>query len=243
MIGAGPAGVSMALNLTNLGYDVTIYEKTGRVGGKSYDVKYRGVEYSLGTSFLEPDYFESVVPLARKYDAGALHPIPTIKIWPFNNKTDGAEFDVEFLTTLAKDFPENCTQGNLLQCGKFMADTVIKYIRYNCFYCKYLSYSLFSLHQELLGVYEGDFMQRPSDETLKALNMTFLEFLKKNDIEAMKIILQISNELQGYGYLDEISALYGLIWNKPKFMYSYVLTALKIKNPEYEDYIFRFIQG
>ena len=72
MVGAGPAGVAMALNLTNLGYNVRILEKTGRVGGKSYDVKYRDVEYSLGTSFLEPDYFESVVPLAVKYNAGVL---------------------------------------------------------------------------------------------------------------------------------------------------------------------------
>ena len=81
--------------------------------------------------------------------------------------------------------------------------------------------------------------ERPSDETLTALNMTFLKFLETNNIEAMKIILQISNELQGYGYLDEISALYGLIWNKPKFMYSYVLTALKQTVKDYGDFIFR----
>ena len=88
-------------------------------------------------------------------------------------------------------------------------------------------------------MYEGDFMERPSVGTLNSLNMTFLNFLKANNIEAMKIILQISNELQGYGYLDEISALYGLIWNKPKFMYSYVLTAVKETVKDYEDYIFK----
>ena len=25
----------------------------------------------------------------------------------------------------------------------------------------------------------------------------------------------------GYGFVDEVSALYGLIWNKPKYMYTY----------------------
>ena len=55
----------MSLSLKKLGYsDVVVLEKSGRVGGKSYDIKYRDVEYSLGTSFLEPDYFEDVVPLA-----------------------------------------------------------------------------------------------------------------------------------------------------------------------------------
>ena len=79
----------------------------------------------------------------------------------------------------------------------------------------------------MFGVYKGDFMQEPSTETLADLDATFLAFLKKYNLEAMKIILQISNELQGYGYLNEVSALYGLIWNKPKFMFGYLLTAIE----------------
>ena len=80
----------------------------------------------------------------------------------------------------------------------------------------------------MFGVYKGDFMQEPSSETLAAdLDSTFLSFLKKYNLEPMKIILQISNELQGYGYLNEVSALYGLIWNKPKFMFGYLLRSLE----------------
>ena len=80
----------------------------------------------------------------------------------------------------------------------------------------------------MFGVYKGDFMQEPSSETLAAdLDSTFLSFLKKYNLEAMKIFLQISNELQGYGYLNEVSALYGLIWNKPKFMFGYLLRSLE----------------
>ena len=70
-------------------------------------------------------------------------------------------------------------------------------------------------------------MQEPSTETLADLDSTFLAFLKKYNLEAMQIILQISNELQGYGYLNEVSALYGLIWNKPKFMFGYLLSSLQ----------------
>ena len=81
-------------------------------------------------------------------------------------------------------------------------------------------------HKDLLGVYKGDFMQEPSSETLADLNSTFHSFLKKYNLEAMKVILQISNELQGYGYLNEVSALYGLIWNKPKFMFGYLVKSM-----------------
>ena len=63
-------------------------------------------------------------------------------------------------------------------------------------------------------------MLRPSEEVLQRTRGTFLEFLKREDLEPMKIIFKTTNELNGYGYIDEVSALYGLLWNQPKFMYS-----------------------
>ena len=73
IVGAGPSGVHMAMKLKKMGHkDVTIFEKTDRVGGKSYDVKYRGVYYPMGTIFAEPSYFDNMVPLAREYGVGQL---------------------------------------------------------------------------------------------------------------------------------------------------------------------------
>ena len=83
------------------------------------------------------------------------------------------------------------------------------------------------LHKELFGGYEGDFMLRPSQDVLHRTRGTFLEFLKREDLEAMKIVFKTSNELVAYGLLDEVSALYGLLWNKPKFMYFYALRILQ----------------
>ena len=55
VVGAGPSGVHMAMRLKKLGYqDVVIFEKSNRVGGKSYDVKYRGVYYPMGTMASRP---------------------------------------------------------------------------------------------------------------------------------------------------------------------------------------------
>ena len=70
-------------------------------------------------------------------------------------------------------------------------------------------------------------MPRPSEDVMYRTRGTFLEFLKREDLEPMKIIFKTSWELQGYGYLDEVSALYGLLWNKPKFMYYYALSLLQ----------------
>ena len=88
IVGAGPSGIHMALMLKRRGYtDLTIYEKTGRVGGKSYDINYRGVPNPLGTSFLEPSYFDNFVPLAREYGA-ELVPLPSANPW-FSNSHEG----------------------------------------------------------------------------------------------------------------------------------------------------------
>mgnify|MGYP001184677209 CR=1 FL=1 len=52
----------MALKLKKLGHtEVTIFEKSGRLGGKSYDINFRGAPYPLGTIFFEPTYFDNVV--------------------------------------------------------------------------------------------------------------------------------------------------------------------------------------
>ena len=78
-------------------------------------------------------------------------------------------------------------------------------------------------------------MLRPSKEVLHRTRGTFLEFLKREDLEPMKAVFKTSHELQGYGYLDEVSALYGLLWNKPKFMYAYAMRLLQ--QPAVEPFI------
>ena len=69
-------------------------------------------------------------------------------------------------------------------------------------------------------------MLQPNEATFQRLSGTFEAFLQQEKLEAMVVILKTSHELQGYGYLNEISALYGLLWNKPKFMMAYMLKAL-----------------
>ena len=81
IVGAGPAGIHMAVRLKDRGYrKITIFEKSSRVGGKCYDVQYDEFYQPLGATFLHVDYFDTVVKLADRYGVGDIQAIPTIGV-------------------------------------------------------------------------------------------------------------------------------------------------------------------
>ena len=74
--GAGPAGVHMAISLKDRGYkNIKIFEKSARVGGKSYDTQLQGFYRPQGTAYLSADYFDNIVELAKRYGVGELREI------------------------------------------------------------------------------------------------------------------------------------------------------------------------
>ena len=73
VVGAGPAGIHMALSLKKKGYkNITIFEKTDRVGGKCFDIDFGGIVQPEGAVFLNGDYFGEMVELGEKYGAGKI---------------------------------------------------------------------------------------------------------------------------------------------------------------------------
>ena len=76
IVGAGAAGLHMALSLKDRGYkEIRIFEKTNRHGGKSYDTIINGVYRPQGAIFLTADYADNVIPLAERFNAGEISPI------------------------------------------------------------------------------------------------------------------------------------------------------------------------
>ena len=53
---------------------------------------------------------------------------------------------------------------------------------------------------------------------LERIDMTFLEFLQQNKLDALIDFLRIIQAAQGYGYLETIPAYYGLCWVTPEFL-------------------------
>ena len=81
IVGAGAAGIHMAVSLKDRGYKkITIFEKSSRVGGKCYDVQYDEFYQPIGAVFLQVDYFNTVVELAKRYKVGDIQAISMIGV-------------------------------------------------------------------------------------------------------------------------------------------------------------------
>ena len=82
-------------------------------------------------------------------------------------------------------------------------------------------------------------MQEPTDDIYAKITGTFKDFLDRNNLAVLEPLLQRTNAAQGYGYINEIGALYGLMWNTPQLLISFGMGTLQIKQDPYQTYIFK----
>jgi len=215
IVGAGVSGIHMATRLKKLSYrKIVIFEKTGRVGGKCFDINYRGTPQAQGADFLEANYFneDSFVPFLKEYGLDDLVPVSSTDVWATNSAQDPgsrmtrAQFNLYAASKLTNSTSPEVNIGFFLQ-------TIIRYIK---------------LHKELFGLYDGDLMRRPSKEVLFRIRGTIMDFLTREKLLGMLPIFQSTQTLAGYGHVDEISALYGLIWHNPRLILTLAMKALKM---------------
>ena len=186
-----------------------VFEKSGRIGGKCFGVDYRGTT-NEGGHFLEANYFNSdnIVPVLKEYGLDDLVQLP---VWETNSGNDPrsqltrAQFVLLGISMLTNS---TSTEVNI----EFFLKTTIKYVQ---------------LHKELFGSYEGDLMQKPTPEVMYRIRGTVLDFLKRENLLGMIPVFQATLTMSGYGHIDEVGALYGLIFYNPKLAVSAALAALK----------------
>jgi protoporphyrinogen oxidase len=79
----------MAYELKKRGFkDVTIFEKNNYVGGKSINIKYRGIKQGLTTILFTSDYKDTLIPLLqqfRLFDNATVSTLNNHAIYPENN--------------------------------------------------------------------------------------------------------------------------------------------------------------
>ena len=161
---------------------MTIYEKTNRVGGKSYDINYRGEAQPQGPIFLAPSYFDTVVPLSKQYGVGDLVESPTPNFWKTNSSLDpgtkltGPEFIFGLVQQITK---ETSLQTNVA----LFLDGITRYLQ---------------LYKDLFGSFQGALMQRPSSEVLYRISGTFIEYLEREDL--LVIVPVVSLHIKSFGY-------------------------------------------
>ena len=61
-----------------------------------------------------------------------------------------------------------------------------------------------------------------SFQVKRLVSGTFKEFLDRNNLDILAPLFYMVFTAQGYGHIDEIAALYGLMWNTPKMMQALV---------------------
>jgi len=189
----------MAYLLKKKGFtDITLLEKNSRSGGKSLTINYRGAPQDMGTVYLSPDYEENIIKLMKKYTGDNLAHLP-----PASIRLGDLKLSIPYKQYVIVESMRNFNTTNTTIAGMKLVHAMKSYI---------------GLHARLFGNYTGELMPRPSRSVMHRIRGTFMDFLKRENLASLQPIFLASHTMQGYGHLDEISALYGLMWNTPKLM-------------------------
>ena len=223
IVGAGPAGIHMAQSLKKRNFeDIVIFEKTDRVGGKSYDVSVNGTVNYMSTVFVLANYFSTLVPLAREYGIGDLVKAPSPNIFKYNSGSQpGSKLrTIQYIL----DQLQSSTDLDALSALKRLFLDIGRYVK---------------IHREMFGAFKGELMPKPSMEVFHRIRGTFLEFLQRENLKTLVPLFLLSHTMPGYGYIDEIGALYGLMWNDPVYLLSVCLRTVGKDEDPLSVYTFR----
>lgn len=213
IIGSGPAGLHMAYLLDEMNFEnVTILEKNNRIAGKSL-TKYeyeRFVPQEFGTCYTIPYKYAELRRIAEKIGYGSFEEVPVPERYIFKDygDRDPTTQNQWLISEKIKKWPFKNLPTILaeplamLAIGKDL-------LRYNWNY-----HSLF---------------KKDIKTIIADTKMTFAEFLKSNGFEDLSPLFSLANTVQGYGYIEELPALYGLWWNSPDEVNGFLASAVHIQ--------------
>ena len=117
VIGAGVSGLASAIRLKTLGYDVEVYEKNEKVGGRMYQLEENGFKFDLGpTIVMMPELYKEVfkdsgVDASNYLDMELLDPLYTVY---FSDKTKlDVSSNLTKLISQLETYSEEDAQGYL----------------------------------------------------------------------------------------------------------------------------------
>ena len=129
-----------------------MFEKSNRIGGKCFDINYRGTPQAQGAISMDANNFnaDSVIPFLQGYGLDDLVPCGASDIWTANSAKDPRDkLTRAQYTLLASSKLTNSTSPEVN--AAFFFKSLTRYIK---------------IHKEMFGLYEGDLMQRPTQEVM-----------------------------------------------------------------------------
>jgi hypothetical protein len=234
VVGAGPAGVHMSSLLAKMGIkDVTILEKTERLGGKSYSKEHDGVIHEMGTCYLH-NMYGTIRDLLQEYEIETttegfgLSP-ESAEIVPEGDRSvfsrrvfaaatgqppaygdiGGYNFGLQTWIGGFAVYDYAVKYGVKLPSSlatKVVGSAVLKYVK---------------VHHQLVGdLKRGVMPEMPTSPAAKAAieGKSMGEFLTDNGMSSLIGYLELAQSAQGYGLLFEVPALYGLWWIHPEIL-------------------------
>lgn len=191
IVGAGISGVHMASLLKDRGYkNVVIFEQRPEIGGKSYSRFYRGVWTEFGTVFFT-DIYDQTAELIKQYT-------PSFRIK--SKSTTSVLLNDNEETSWRRILIQNTGETNPQVALRRIVAQLDRYER---------------IHRCLFGNYSSELMPRPTSDVMYEIRGTVLEFLQRNDLLLLAPYFRIYLTTNGYGFINETAAIYGLMWVPP----------------------------
>jgi len=204
IVGGGPAGVSIAKLLHDRGFhNLTIFEKSGYVGGKSKRwVDEKNQAHELGTCYL-----------SGKYEC--------ITAWAEQVNLNQAYLDVPRYASSEQSTIRNMTPPNYGLASEYYADFAYRMYQINPEEYAVAAQRAAQAYAEhwvhsMGGVKHIFPMEASLDMTV--LNVTFEQWLLERNLQALMPLFFVSMAGQGYGAPSDMPALYGLMWNHPSLV-------------------------
>lgn len=207
IVGAGPGGLSLARLLTEQGFaDVTVLEKSSRVGGKSRTFHHEGIGHELGTCYVSDGY----TTVKQWMDEAGIR-ICALERHDIYDR-DGSLRPFE-------DFVKGGGLGATLELGAEL-------LRYALVWDRFHGWDMRGCPDEFL-----DDDDRPMREQVAR---PFREWLAERGFDAIERFALRTMTIMGYGALDRVPTLYGLRWNVPSLFVSAVRKSVGEPSPGWQ---------
>ncbi len=197
IVGAGPGGLSLARLLAERGFaDVTLLEKSSRVGGKSLTVQHQGIGHEMGTCYVAIGY-------------------TTVRRWMEEAGIGRQMLEHQRIRDAGGD-AHDFKQFVLGSSG--MIGAGIQTARYVADWLRFHDWDLRGAPDDAEGTQNRTMREEVAEP--------FGAWLAARDLDVVTRFALRSMTVMGYGSLDRVPALYGLRWNMPSLLASAVTTQI-----------------